>query len=404
MVGIETFEVEKWMDDHETTAKYNLAETCCSSISVEQLQGFCEDKTKNIFESVKTKRLDYGAIRGSEALRGNLSRLYSSKAGSPLPADNILITSGAINANFLLYYSLIGPGDHVICHYPTYQQLYSVPASLGAEVSLWKSSPEKDWKLDISELQSLIKPNTKIITINNPQNPTGAVLGRSQLQQIVDIAAEKDIIVFADEVYRPIFHGITPADSDFPPSIVSMGYKKTIATGSLTKAYALAGIRVGWVASRDREIIEIIANVRQYTTISVGQIDEAIAAFALDQSAIHNLLGRNIQLAKTNLELLERWIIKHDDTCEWVKPRAGTTAFVRFHREGQPIDATAFCQTLQDKTGVMFVPGDTCFGGGKDFRGYVRIGYVNETDLIKEGLEKARVFMKKEFDDIPLAS
>lgn len=190
--------------------------------------------------------------------------------------------------------------------------------------------------------------------------------------------------------------------SDFPPSILSLGYNNTIATGSLSKAYSLAGIRIGWIACRNVETVEQIAKARDYTTISVSQLDQAVAAFALSPATIHALLGRNIGLAKTNLELLERFIIKHDEYCTWTKPVAGTTAFVKFSRDGKPIDAVAFCKALQEKTGVMVLPGDYGFGDGKEFKGYVRIGYVNRTEIIKDGLEELRKFMRKEYDDIPV--
>lgn len=187
---------------------------------------------------------------------------------------------------------------------------------------------------------------------------------------------------------------------DFPPSVLSMGYKNTIATGSMSKAYSLAGIRVGWVASRNQDIIEKLQQARDYTTISVSKLDQAVAAFALDPDAIHALLGRNIQLAKANLELLERFVVKHDEYCSYVKPVAGTTAFVKFERDGRPIDAKVFCSALQEKTGVMFLPGDVGFG--EEFKGYVRIGFVNKTEVVREGLDAARQFMRKEFDDLPV--
>lgn len=190
-------------------------------------------------------------------------------------------------------------------------------------------------------------------------------------------------------------------DSDFPPSILSMGYANTIATGSLSKAYSLAGLRVGWVASRSKDIIEKCQKARDYTTISVSKLDQAVAAFALSPDTIHSLLSRNITLAKANLELLDRFILKHDEYCSYVRPVAGTTAFVKFQRDGKPIDAEKFCKALQDKTGVFFLPGDVGFG--EDFKGYVRIGYVNRGEVIKDGLEELRKFMRKEFDDMPLS-
>ena len=154
------------MDEYETTAKYNIAETCCASISVDELVGLSENKEAKTSEILDTSAiLGYGEIRGSSALRSNLSRLYSTKVGTPLSSDNILITPGAIAANHLAFYALLAPGDHVICHYPTYQQLYTVPESLGAQVDLWKSKPENKWLPDFEELEAMVKENTKMIII-----------------------------------------------------------------------------------------------------------------------------------------------------------------------------------------------------------------------------------------------
>jgi aspartate/methionine/tyrosine aminotransferase len=387
------------MDQHEHHCKYNIAETCCASISVDQLRELSENKNGNIIDI--SKALTYGSIRGSDDLRNNLARLYSAKVATPLSPDNILTTPGAIQANYLTAYALVGQGDHVICHYPTYQSLYEVPKQLGAEVDLWKGKPENEWKPTIDDLKALIKPNTKLIIINNPNNPTGSVLGKSFLQEIIDVASEKDIIVLADEVYRPIFHSISPLDKDFPPSLLSMGYKNAIVTGSMSKAYSLAGIRVGWIASRNPELIETIASARHYTTISVSQLDEQVAAFALHSSTVHGLLARNIQLAKKNIALLEKFVLKNEDECEWTKPVAGTTAFIKFHREGKPVDSVDFCKKLLEKTGVLIAPGN-CFG--EEWKGYVRVGFVNHTELVEQGLNEMTKFVRKNLDDVELAA
>jgi aspartate/methionine/tyrosine aminotransferase len=389
----------QWMDAHENNCKYNIAETCCASISIEELRELSENKTKEVLDT--SKPLTYGAIRGSDDLRNNLARLYSAKVTNPLSPDNILTTPGAIQANFLATYALVGQGDHVICHYPTYQSLYEVPKQMGAEVDLWKAKPENDWVPAIDDLKALIKPNTKLIIINNPNNPTGAILKKSFLQEIIDIASEKDITILSDEVYRPVFHSISPLDKDFPPSLLSMGYKNVIVTGSMSKAYSLAGIRIGWIASRSMDVIETIASARHYTSISVSQLDEQVAAFALSASTVHGLLARNLQLAKKNMALMEKFVVKNEDECEWVKPVAGTTAFVKFHREGKPVDSVDFCKKLLAKTGVLFTPG-TCFG--EEWQGYVRIGFVNHTELIEQGLNEATKFVRKNLDDIELAA
>jgi aspartate/methionine/tyrosine aminotransferase len=381
------------MDKYETTpGVLNIAETCAASISIDSLVALCEDS--NVPQPLSTStKLTYGAIRGSQALRERLASLYSARVSSPLSTDNVLITPGAIAANFLLFYTLIGPCDHVICVHPTYQQLYAVPKSLGAEVSLWKLRKEKKYIPDLEDLKNLVKENTKMIIINNPNNPTGATIPKSVLQGLVDFAQERDIIILSDEVYRPLFHGVRPMDTEFPPSLISLGYKKTIITGSMSKAYSLAGIRIGWIASRDSAIIEAVATARDYTTISVSQLDDQIAAYALSASVIHSLLGRNIKLAKTNIALLETFINEHSNICSWVKPNGGTTALVCFVKRGEPVDDVQFCVDVIEKTKVMFLPASKCFG--QEFKGSVRIGFVCETEVLQEALQKLGQYIRE---------
>jgi aspartate/methionine/tyrosine aminotransferase len=388
-----TADSSQWMDKYETTpGVLNIAETCAASISIDGLVALCEDS--NVPQPLSTStKLTYGAIRGSQALRERLASLYSARVSSPLSTDNVLITPGAIAANFLLFYTLIGPCDHVICVHPTYQQLYAVPKSLGAEVSLWKLRKEKKYIPDLEDLKSLVKENTKMIIINNPNNPTGVSIPKSVLQGLVDFAQERDIIILSDEVYRPLFHGVGPMDTEFPPSLISLGYKKTIITGSMSKAYSLAGIRIGWIASRDSAIIEAVATARDYTTISVSQLDDQIAAYALSASVIHSLLGRNIKLAKTNVALLENFINEHSNICSWVKPNGGTTALVCFEKRGEPVDDVQFCVDVIEKTKVMFLPASKCFG--QEFKGSVRIGFVCETEVLREALQKLGQYIRE---------
>lgn len=391
----------QWFDDHETWAKYNIAETCAASISVEDLLELSEHKEKST-EAISTARLKltYGPMRGSDELRANLAALYSAR-GPGVKKEDILITPGAIAANHLVFYSLVEPGDHVVCQYPTYEQLYKVPASYGAEISLWRMDPDNQWELDIREFQALIRPNTKLVVLNNPNNPTGAIISRGKLEEIVGLCRDNKISVLCDEVYRPLFHSIGPGDADFPPSAINAGYNNVIVTGSMSKAYSMAGIRTGWIACRNPDIIEKCAAVRHYTNLSVSRLDEAVAAETLNDRCVHALLGRNIKLAKTNAAMLESFIEEHRWACSWAKPRAGTTAFVKFHKRGNPVDDAAFCQTLQEKTGVFFCPGGKCFGGGRDFRGYVRVGFVCETSVLKDGLAALRTFMQGEFENVP---
>ncbi|KAK4129189.1 PLP-dependent transferase [Parathielavia appendiculata] len=388
MVKIEPFEVEQWMDRLETTpGSLNVAETCAASVSVDDLIQLCEDKDA-ASPLLLSRKLTYGAIRGSEALRQRVASLLDRASDAePLPADNVVITQGAIAANFLTLYTLVGPGDHVICVYPTYQQLYSVPESLGSEVSLWKLKKENGYVPDVRELKGLVQANTKMIVINNPNNPLGSTIPRAILEDIVAFARPKGIIILSDEVYSPLYHSL-PAGVEAPPSILALGYEKTIATGSMSKAFALAGIRTGWIASRDKSIIDAVAAARDYTTISVSQLDDQVASYALSRPVVGPLLKRNTELARANLGLLSAWVDKYAEVCSWVKPTAGTTALLQFRKDGVPVDDASFVLDLLDKTKVLVMPASPCFGLGKDFRGFVRMGYVCETAVLLEALPK----------------
>ena len=240
------------------------------------------------------------------------------------------------------------------------------------------------------------------ISSSNPHNPTGAIIPKATLEALLEIANQNNIIIHSDEVYRPLFHSIGPMDPDFPPSLLSLPYARTLVTGSMSKAYSLAGIRVGWIASRSQDVLEACAQARDYITISVSQIDDQIAAFALSQSCIHALLSRNIKLAKQNLEILEKFVESHRWACSWVKPVAGTTAFIRFSINGSPVDDEAFCKVLIDQTGVMVCPGRRCFGDEKNFAGYVRFGFCCETQVLQDGLEALARFMKTAYKKLPV--
>ncbi len=184
-----------------------------------------------------------------------------------------------------------------------------------------------------------------------------------------------------------MYHSL-PDGQDPPPSILSFGYEKTIATGSMSKAYALAGIRLGWIASRDKSIIELALAARDYTTISVSQLDDQVASYALSDHVLPSLMQRNLALARTNLGHLAAFVEKYNTVCSWTKPTSGTTALVQFKRKGELVDDAAFVPEVLDKTKVLFLPASPCFGDGQDFRGHVRIGYVCHAEVLTEALQK----------------
>ena len=237
--------------------------------------------------------------------------------------------------------------------------------------------------------------DSKLLIVNNPNNPTGVPIPTSVLDQIVEIARARHITILSDEVYRPLFQNLFDGESDAPPSMSVFDYDRIIVTGSMSKAYALAGIRTGWIACRDKNIVKTITGARDYTTISVSQLDDQVATFALSKSVLPALLRRNVELARVNLELLSKFVARHESVCSWVQPTAGTTAFIRFEKNGQPIDDLQFCIDVINETKVFMVPGSRCFGNGQDFAGYVRIGYVCHTDILREALERLGAFVGK---------
>jgi aspartate/methionine/tyrosine aminotransferase len=233
-----------------------------------------------------------------------------------------------------------------------------------------------------------------MIVINTPNNPTGSCIPRPVLEAIVAFAKGRGIIILSDEVYSPLYHSL-PHGKEAPPSILAFGYEKTVATGSMSKAFALAGIRVGWLASRDKSIIEAVAAARDYTTISVSQLDDQVAAYALSNNVLPALLRRNMELARTNLALLSGFVTKYSSVCFWEKPVAGTTALIQFRNKGRPVEDPDFILDVLSKTKVLFMPASPCFGLGNDFKGYVRLGYVCHTEVLKTGLAQLGQYVEQ---------
>jgi aspartate/methionine/tyrosine aminotransferase len=205
----------------------------------------------------------------------------------------------------------------------------------------------------------------------------------------------------ADETYRPLFHSISPSDDDFPPSTINLGYKQVIVFGSVSKAYSLPGIRAGWFASRDKDIIRACSQQRHYSSMTISKLDEAVAAEAVSDRCIHPLLARNIKLCQTNLELMQAFIEEHAWACSWVKPLAGTTAMLKFHKMGKPVDDEKFSTQLLEQAGVLVCPANRCYSGGQELRGYIRVAFGTATDQLKLALEAWTAFMEESFETVP---
>ncbi|MGF1728577.1 aminotransferase [Photobacterium kasasachensis] len=367
---IKEFGVEIWMNDYENTCRYNLAETCVESLTVEQLLEM-SGKRDTILDELLPMKLTYGAIEGSDRLRDNIISLYQKQK-----RDNILITHGAIGANALVHEALVSPGDRVIAVLPTYQQHYSIPESYGADVHIVKLKEENQFLPDLDELRQLATEGTRLIAINNPNNPTGALMDEAFLEQVVDIARSCGAYLLCDEVYR----GTDEEGNGFTASVADL-YEKGIGTSSMSKTFSLAGLRLGWLAG-PLEVIKAVCIHRDYNTISVGMLDDHFASIALEcRDAI---LERNRHICNTNREMLDAWVAK-EPLISYIRPKSGTTALLKYDLDMSSRD---FCVGLLEAKGVMFTPGSVL-----DMEGYVRIGYANNPQVLETGLAKVSEYL-----------
>ena len=367
---IKPFKVEMWMNEFEDDAIYNIGETCVHSITLKELLTLSGEDSGEFMEKVMDKRLTYGHVTGSPEFKEGICRLYES-----LHPGNILTTHGAIGANHLALYTIVEPGDRVISVVPTYQQLYSIPESFGAEVKLLKLRPENDFLPDLEELKSMVNSNTKVICINNPNNPTGALMPEDMLRGIAEIAGSVDAYVLCDEVYR----GLT--QEGYTKSIADI-YDKGISISSMSKVFSLAGLRLGWIAASE-DIIAKCFEHRDYNTISCGMLDEIFAGLALKHA--DKLLERNRSMVVKNLEILDKWV-SQEPHISYVKPKAGTTALLYFDFDMTSWD---FCVFLMKRYGVLLTPG-SCF----ELEKCARIGYACSTEILEQGLEKLSEYLK----------
>lgn len=367
---IAPFTVEQWMNETETRCIHNLAETCVHSISLSELRTL-SGVNGGLLDGLDARPLTYGAIEGSERLRHAIAASYADHD----PA-NVLTTHGTIGANDLAWRALVGPGDRVVSIVPTYQQHTAIPASLGAEVRELRLKRDDAYLPDLAELRIMAR-GAKVIALVNPNNPTGALVPDAMLREIVEVAEAEGAYVLCDEVYR----GTGQTGDGTNASIVDL-YAKGIATGGLSKAYALAGLRVGWIAG-PAEVLEAAMQHRDYTTISVGVLDEHLAAIALE--ARPALLSRARQITRLNLAVLGDWVDATPDV-DWVRPTAGTVTLLHYRGD---IGSYDLCRALLEDTGVLLTPG-AAFGE----EGTLRIGFANKESALKDGLPKLGAFLK----------
>ena len=369
---IKPFAVEEWMNAYEEGARFNIAETCVDSVSADELFALTGEDKDAFWRSFAARRLTYGDIEGAPALREGICGLYKT-----LKPHEVVTTHGAAGANHHVFYSLIEPGDRVISIMPSYQQLTSIPESFGADLHVMHLKKERGYLPDLDELRALCVPGTKLICVNNHNNPTGSLVSEELLRGIVEIAKSVDAWVLCDEVYRHL----TQEDA-WSVSIVDL-YDKGISVSSMSKVFSLAGLRLGWIATHDEDLRRALLSHRDYDLISCGMFDEALAAVALRNA--DKVLERNRGIVRENLAILDKWV-QSEPRISYVKPQCGTTALVYYDYD---MDSVEFCTRMYHETGAFVTPG-ACFEEEKS----MRVGYANDRETLTAGLAAVSAFLR----------
>lgn len=370
---INEFLLERYLAKYEFCAPHLLCTSDCQSLTAGELLEICGESP----EAYVNVWLGYTESRGSPSLRKVISSLYES-----VSPDDIITFSGAQEGIFIFMNVALNPGDHVIVQYPCYQSLYEVAKAIQCEVTFWEMDETNGWNPDLKDLKSSIKPNTKAVVLNTPHNPTGYNFSKDDLSEIIKIAHDNSLYLFCDEVYRELEHnksGRLPAVADL--------YSNGISLGVMSKAYGLAGLRVGWIAARDPELIDKIAGFKNYTTICSSAPSEYLAEIALENR--DKLTERNLNIISENLRILDAFFAKYNDILEWVRPDAGSIGFVRI-KSGE--DADKFCLDAIEKAGVLLLPSTVYNYKNSHFR----IGFGRED--MKDALLRFEEYLKNRYN------
>lgn len=317
--------------------------------------------------------MNYGWIEGSPEFKVAVASLYQH-----VDPANVLQTNGATGANLMVLTGLLQPGDQVVAEYPSYQQLYDLPRLFGAQVTYWPLSEAAGWQPSLAALADLVTPRTKLICINNANNPTGTVLDRDFLMGVVEIAQRVHAYVLVDEVYRPLL-AQRPV-----PSIVDL-YDQGIATNSLSKTYSVPGLRIGWAVANDADLTARLRQVRDYTMICGGVYNDALATYVLNHR--EPILAYNRQLVAQNRAYYQNWI-DAEDRASVVMPAGVSTSFPRLEIDE---DVRTFCRGLLKTEGVLLVPGDA-FGVAD----HVRLGYCAPSAVLTTGLARLSNYLHRQ--------
>lgn len=349
---IKPFKLERYYTQHEFTAKYSLCNSDCEAMTVKDLLAL-EEGAADAFQNLW---LGYTETKGHPDLRRDIAAIYDN-----ITTEDLLVCTGAQEPIFLFSQAILQAGDEVIVQSPCYQSVESIPESLGCKVHNWMVR-YKDGQptFDLEELQQLISNKTKVIYLNTPHNPTGFHFSKAEQQAIVDIARKHNIIIFSDEVYREL-----ELHSDYTIPGFGEAYENGVSLGVMSKAYGLPGLRIGWIATKNQDILEKIAILKEYTTICNSGPSEFLAGVGLRNRQV--LLHRNRAIIEKNLPLYDDFFKKYEALFSWYKPNAGPISLVHMKFEYDDMDFAA--RVLKEKK-LLLLP-----GGIYDYPGSFRVGF-----------------------------
>ncbi len=371
-MNIPIFELERVQSLFENTVDFNLTESGFHPYTLSELLD--ADQLNELTNTV----LGYGQTNGSIPLRKRISDMYND-----VDEENVLVTNGSSEANFVACHTLLEKGDEVVMMIPNYMQIWGIAKEMGCIPKAFHLKEENEWAPDLEELRSLVSPKTKMIAICNPNNPTGYTLTSQEIKEIVEIAKSVDAWVYSDEVYRG-----GELNGQTIESFIGM-YDKVMVNGGLSKAYALPGIRIGWLVG-PKEVVSDTWAYHDYTSITAGIMSHFIAEIALHPEKRQEILNRNRTMLNENLEEVKKWLDQYGDLFHYIPPKGGGMLFIRYDLD---INSTELAEWLRTEKSVFIVAGD-CYGMDK----YFRIGIGERKDYILEGLERIKGALKERFD------
>lgn len=354
---LETFEMERMQSTWENQVRFNLTESGVHPLRVEDL----------VPDSLGRELLGYPQTNGTIALRELIASLFPGSG-----PDQVLVTNGAAEANFISTWNLLSPGDEVVFMVPNYMQIAGLARSLGAEVKTLRLEMSKGrWAPDLDSLERTVSRRTRLIALCNPNNPTGSTLTSEERQTICAIGDRVGAWILADEIYQG-------AELDRKTTASFWGsYERLLVTGGLSKAYGLPGLRIGWVVSAPGPIADLW-RYKDYTTIAPGTLSDFLARAALDPNRRPRILERTRRILNDQLPIVESWVRREDELFTFVPPRAGAMAYLQYHRE---LPSLELFTRLREEKSVLIVPGQH-FG----MEHFFRIGFGGERSVLEAGL------------------